>query len=161
MWLAFGCKNSSVVVVHGTKKFLDRVRSPLSELRVQSTTALGAWYTTVLFWKPQVALFVNESTLLPVLMPLAPAVTVLDRFPLDVATIFEVHGVSRAFVAHEVGEMAERRVPKTNNRSVVGIMNEFAYLASVYRDAGDGLVELSVRLAATPMRAAVRQECEP
>jgi hypothetical protein len=33
---------------------------------------LGQWYATAVFWKPQVALFVNESTLLPVLMPLAP-----------------------------------------------------------------------------------------
>jgi hypothetical protein len=34
---------------------------------------LGSWYATVLLWKPQVALLVNEKTLLPVLMPLAPA----------------------------------------------------------------------------------------
>jgi hypothetical protein len=31
---------------------------------------LGSWYATVLLWKPQVALLVNEKTLLPVLMPL-------------------------------------------------------------------------------------------
>lgn len=37
--------------------------------------ALEPVVATALFWKPQVALLVNEPTLLPVLMPLAPAAT--------------------------------------------------------------------------------------
>jgi hypothetical protein len=40
----------------------------------------GRRYATAFFWRPQVALFVNESTLLPVLIPLAPATTVIARF---------------------------------------------------------------------------------
>jgi hypothetical protein len=35
----------------------------------RSTTRLGDWYVNVLFFKPQVALFVGEATLLPVLTP--------------------------------------------------------------------------------------------
>jgi hypothetical protein len=49
--------------------------------RREPSTALGNGYATVLFWKPQVALFVKERTLLPVFVPLAPAVKVADRFP--------------------------------------------------------------------------------
>jgi hypothetical protein len=45
------------------------------------TTALGNWYATVVFWKPQGALFVNERTLTPIVVPLAPAISVTDRFP--------------------------------------------------------------------------------
>jgi hypothetical protein len=44
-----------------------------------STMALGDWYATALSWRPQVALFVNEATLLPVLMPMAPAGIVMGR----------------------------------------------------------------------------------
>ena len=62
----------------------------------QSSTALGSWYATALFWKPQVALFVNESTLVPVLMPLAPAATVIDRFPAALATLPEALGLRLA-----------------------------------------------------------------
>jgi hypothetical protein len=54
---------------------------PASAPVEHSTTAMGSWYATVAVLKPQVALFVNESTLLPVLTPLAPAATVIDRFP--------------------------------------------------------------------------------
>jgi hypothetical protein len=34
-----------------------------------STTLLGSWYATVLGWSRPMALFVNEATLLPVLVP--------------------------------------------------------------------------------------------
>ena len=53
----------------------------------QSTTLLGEWYATALLWKPQVALLVNETTLLPALMPLAPAATLSTRIaPAEDAT---------------------------------------------------------------------------
>ncbi|MGQ0825478.1 MAG: DUF6933 domain-containing protein [Actinomycetota bacterium] len=124
----------------------------IAEAAEQSTTALGDWYATVLFWKPQVALFVSEATLLPVLMPFASAATVIDRFPAAVATVLEAHGLSRAFIEHEVANMSEHQLAKTTNRSVVGIMNEFAYLGDAYRFSNDvpDLVTLSVRLAETP-----------
>jgi len=47
----------------------------------EPTTYLGNWYVTALFWKPQVALLVNERTLLPVLMPLAPAAELAQPVP--------------------------------------------------------------------------------
>ena len=68
-------------VVHATKKLRDRVHEEPDSPAARSTTALGAWYATVLFWKPQIALFVNRTTPLPVFVPLAPAATVIERFP--------------------------------------------------------------------------------
>jgi hypothetical protein len=59
--------------VRATKKLLDRIGPPNLGEGEEPTTLLGQWYATAVFWKPQVALFVNEPTLLPVLMPLAPA----------------------------------------------------------------------------------------
>src|SRR5439155_504269 len=106
----------------------------------------------VLFWKPHVALFVNEPTLLPVLMPFAPGATLLERFPAALTTVLEYHGINHAFIEREATAMTEYRLAKTKNRSVVGIMNEFAYLAGIHRASGDGrdLVALSSRLAETP-----------
>ena len=54
-----------MLVVRGTRKFLDRVAASPEALVEESTTALGDWYATVLFWNSRVASFVNESTLLP------------------------------------------------------------------------------------------------
>lgn len=61
--------------MRATKKLL-RLTGPATALADdRGSTLLGPWYATVLFWRPRVALLVNESTLRPVLMPLAPAAT--------------------------------------------------------------------------------------
>jgi hypothetical protein len=78
-----------VFVVHATKKLLDRLRESAVAPVEAPTTVLGDWYATVLFWKPQVALFVNEATLLPVFMPFAPAATLIARFPTCFGTVLD------------------------------------------------------------------------
>ena len=116
------------------------------------TTVLRNWYATALFWKPQVALLVNEKTLLPVLMPLAPATDLVTRFPEYLAGVLAAHCIPRPFIEHELAQMNEVQYAKTSNRSVVGIMNQFSFLAEVYREhlqAGD-LLALSVKLSEMP-----------
>lgn len=139
-------------MVHGTKTFLDRVKRPVVASQAEATTRLGNWYVTALFWRPQVALLVNESTLLPVLMPLAPAATVLQRFPDVVARVFHAHGLDEGFINGEVAEMIHHQLAKTVNRSVVGVMNEFSHLAGAYRaiEGDEDLLGLSLWLAQTP-----------
>jgi hypothetical protein len=141
-----------VLIVRATKKLLDRIGPPSLGDAEQSTTLLGQWYATALFWKPHVALFVNESTLLPVLMPLAPMATLLARFPQQVATVLAAHATPDAIIAEELRQMRECRIAKTANRSVVGVMNEFTRLAETYRGGtpAPDLVDLAMRLSTTP-----------
>ena len=61
-----------MLVVHATRKPLDHLGPPDLGESEESTTLLRQWYATALFWKPQVTLFVNETTLLPLLVPPAP-----------------------------------------------------------------------------------------
>lgn len=152
-----------MLVVHGTRKFLDRVGAPTAAPDERSTTALGSWYATAWFWKPQVALFVNEATLLPVLVPLAPAATIVGRFPAALAEVLARHGVPGAFVQSETAEMSEHRLAKTSNRSVVGIMNEFSYLSEAYRseEPAVDLVELALWLARTPCGPLYQRHVSP
>jgi hypothetical protein len=109
-----------MVIIRGTRKFLDRVGPP-SEPQTASTTTLGDWFATVVFWRPQLALFVNATTLLPVFAPLAPATTVLDRFPRALAVVLRAHGVAQDIIDRELAETTEHCLTKTNNRSVVGM----------------------------------------
>ena len=141
-----------MVVIHGTGRFRDRVPAPDGGADRPTTAALGNWYATVLFWRPQVALFVNEATLLPVLMPLAPAASVLARFPEAVAGTLRAHGLQVAFIEREAEQLADCRLAKTESRSVVGSMNGFRSLAEhYYRDREElDLMELALRLAETP-----------
>jgi hypothetical protein len=143
-------------VVHATHKLRTRLGHPIQpgsgHVGEPSSTTLGAWYATAWFWRPHVALFVNERTLLPVLTPLAPAATLLDRFLHALADLLAAHTVPPTFIDHELAQMGHCHLTKTTNRSVVGIMNEFTHLAEAYRDPArdPDLLDLAVQLATTP-----------
>ena len=126
-----GCKAGRVLVVRGTKKLRDRVKGPGRRMEHASTTVLGDWFATALFWRPQVALLVNQRTFVPVFMPLAPAATLLDRAPGAIAAVLRRLGADDAFVDAELDAMREARIAPTNDRSVVGVMNEFAFHGEV------------------------------
>lgn len=138
--------------VYATQKLRDRVRAPLADPVATPSTSLGNWYATVLFWKPQVALFVNEVTLLPVLVPLAPARTVAQRLPEYLEAVLEALDIEPRFIAAEVEATTGARWAKTANRSVVGTMNEFSFLAEADRahKRSEDIVSMAVRLAGTP-----------
>ena len=143
-----------MVIVRATRKLLQRLRrAPVAD-GDESTTLLGDWYATLLPWRPrQVALLVNERTLLPVVMPLAPATTLLDRLPDHVVAVLGAHGAPEPLITAEAEHMRQGRVAPTANRSIVGSINEFAYLADVYRSdypADPDLLDLSLRLSTVP-----------
>lgn len=140
-------------VIHCTKKLLERIKLlTIGATGASGTTLLGNWYATALFWKPQVALLINEKTLLPVLMPLAPATNMARRFPEYLAYVLAAHGIPQQFIDEELAQMNEVQYAMTSNRSVVGIMNQFSYLAEGYRDylETNDLLTLSLKLSETP-----------
>ena len=141
-----------MVIVRATRKLLLRLGPATLRAGEESTTLLGDWYATVLPWRPrQVALLVNEHTLLPVLMPMAPAATVLDRFPDHLGAVLRAHRAPEPLIASEIEHTRQHRVGPTANRSIVGSMTEFAYLADAYRAEEDpDLLEVSVRLSTVP-----------
>lgn len=149
--------------IHCTKKLLDRVKLPVSTEQIVPTTYLGNWYATALFWKPQVVLLVNERTLLPVLMPLAPAAELALRFPEQLASVLFAHGAPHALVEHELTAMLDFKYAKTSNRSLLGMLNQFTYLAEGYRDYNQtiDLLRLSMKLAVTPCRPLHKKAISP
>lgn len=141
-----------MLVVHATGKLLDRVGAPTVEPAAESTGVLGSWYATVLFWRPQVALLVNERTLLPLLMPLAPAATLLERLPSWIDVTLDAHGVPRTFIDAELAQATDIGLAKTNSRSVLGVMNEFARLADWHKvvQHDDDLLAVALELSQVP-----------
>jgi hypothetical protein len=126
--------DGSVVVVRGTRKLLSRLSAAPASEADKSTTMLGDWYATVLPWRPrQVALLVSEARLLPVMMPMAPASTLLQRFPNHLAAVLRRLGVDETVTAVECAGTVDYRVATTQSRSVLGSMNEFTHLANAYR----------------------------
>lgn len=141
-----------MLVLRATKKLLRLVGPPAVERDETGTALLGCWYATVVFWTPRVVVLVNEATLLPVLMPLAPTATLQGRIADEIGGVLAAHRVPLPFLDAERQQMRDCRLGTTANRSVVGVMNEFVRLAEIYRDhdRGIGLRDLALRLATTP-----------
>lgn len=141
-----------MLVVRGTKKLRDRLKTPIAGTDDVSTTVLGDWFATALFWRPQVALLVNQRTFVPVFMPLAPAASLLDRAPDAIAGVLRRLGADEPFIESELEAMGEARIAPTNDRSVVGVMNEFAFHGQIRWYEGIGTLEdLAVDLAGMPL----------
>ncbi len=141
-----------MITIHATGKLRTKTRQQPIADPPASTGRLGSWYATDLGWRPRMALFVNEPTLLPVLVPLAPATTLGARFVEQLGVVLAAHGCPTEFIDHEVEEAAVQVWAKTVNRSLVGILVEFAFLADRHRQlrGTPDPIALSVKLAGTP-----------
>jgi len=121
--------NRGVLIVRATKKLAERLGGFTPASADVDQPRLGEWYATVMFWRPQVALFVSATTLLPVFVPLAPATTVVPRLPAELAVVLLRHGASDAFIDAETSKMSESLCLPTASRSMVGVVNEYVRLA--------------------------------
>ena len=148
--------------LHCTKKLLDRIK-PLAMLENPTTTQLGDWYACPWFWKPQLVLLVNEKTMLPVVMPLAPANEITLHFPNYLGQVLFEHGVPREFIEREIALMRQVTVCKTQNRSLVGMMNQFTYHAEVYREyrGFNDPLGLALQMADTPCGPLIKTSVTP
>ncbi len=143
-----GARLGLVLVIRGTKKLRDRVKGAPAADAEESTTALGDWFANALFWRPQAALLVNSRTLLPVFMELAPAATLLGRVPTAIEAVLRRHGVDETLLTAERKAMSEVRVGPTNDRRVVGVMNEFAFHGEwLWKEGQHDLEALSLRMS--------------
>jgi hypothetical protein len=142
-----------VYSIYATKKLLDRMQELTVYSIPEATTKLGNWFAKPLFWRPQYTLFINEEIFLPVFAPLAPASSLANRFPDDLATTLRAHGVPESFIEGELLEMDDVAVSRTNNRRVVGILNELATMATRIREYHPDLtpLDLAMELAQVPL----------
>lgn len=141
-----------VFTLHGTKKLRDRIKVPETTGAPPSDTLLGDWYGTALFWKPQAALLLNTETMIPVLMPLAPASTLLERMLAEVVRVLNAHGVPESILRAEQAAMSECSVAKTASRSLLGVMNQITADATWVEGHAERLLDLSIWLADRPIR---------
>lgn len=102
--------------------------------------------------------------MLPVFVPLAPAGQLAERFPDELRSVLDAHGLDPRFVDVEIRAMGEGHFAKTASRSVVGVMNEFAFLGRVHCEqhgAQTDLIALSLFLAETPTSPLYERQVSP
>jgi hypothetical protein len=139
-----------MVTVRCTQKLLRRLPPP--ENAPASTTILGDWYANIWFSRPQLIVCVSERSLLPVVLPAKGLATLVPRLAAAAGEVLLRLGVAPHLVHAEQAAMQTFSYARTQNRSVLGSLNDFIFLLSHYvaGNPAASLLEHSLHLAHTP-----------
>lgn len=124
-----------MITLRCTRKLLTRAGGPAKAETTPPTTVLGDWYANLVYARPQqLALCMNERSLLVVVLPAKDFKNVAPRFRAQVVSLLTRIGVSAAAVAAEDQAMSELAFGPTANRNVLGCLNQSAKVLSYELD---------------------------
>ena len=152
-----------MVAIRCTARLLARVGLP-QEVSGPTTTVLGDWYATHLGVRRQrFVLLISEHSRLPVLMAGRDLKHLAENFPNALAPVLWGLGIDAVLVNREVEATRGAVIAKTNSRSHLGTLTDFANLLGwqLQGQADPDLVQAAVELAHTPMAASTRQAFFP
>lgn len=144
-----------MLVLRCTRQLLARLKQVGDVPRAESTTRLGDWYGTILrIGRRQHLLFISERSRLPVVIPIREAKHLAAVFPDAVCEVLAAVGVSASDIADERSRMSEIGFGRTRNRSLLGTLNDFAFIAqhgNLARAEPESSEELIRFLSQTPI----------
>jgi hypothetical protein len=142
-----------VVILHLTKKLMRLVGEPTIPVE-PSTTRLGDW-TGNLFYvgRRRYVLLISQHSRLPVLMPGRDLRRLPQNFSGALSEVLFGLGVPAEAVSLEVEAASSAVLAPTNNRSLLGTLNDFSYMVSDMLARPDtDLVQAALWLSGTPVR---------
>src|SRR6187401_1842464 len=144
-----------MVVLRCTQKLLVRLKQIDRLPPAESTTRLGDWYGNVLqIGRRQHLLFISERSRLPLVIPIREAKRLEAVFPEAVSNVLAAVGIGAEHILGERAKMSEIAFGRTNNRSLLGTLNDFAFMAqqgNADRAEPESPEELMQFLAQTPI----------
>src|SRR5688572_30760005 len=144
-----------MVVLRCTQKLLVRLKQRGDLPPVESTTRLGDWYGNILrIGRRQYLLFISERSRLPVVVAISEAKSLSTVFPDAVCERLATVGIAAADITDERARMSEIAFGRTRNRSLLGTLNDFAFMAqqgNVNRARPESPEELMQFLSQTPI----------
>ena len=150
-----------MVILRPTRKL--RSRLPTTDVAGLSDTALGDWYVNrVVLARQPLLLLVSSVSLLPIVLPARDVRALPQRLASVVAARLHRLGIERDLIDAEVLAMTPVVTAPTVDRSVLGIMVDFAKAIPYYdepgNDAANGLAGLEAWLEQTPCHADQRED---
>jgi hypothetical protein len=113
---------------------------------------LGDWYANSLnVGHSRYVLCLSARTLLPVILP-ARKSEFPGRFTVYLSEVLNLIGVPKLVIEREAAECAQPVFAKTQNRSLLGSLNDFVFSASVYLQHGESRLEANLKLAQMPSK---------
>ena len=144
-----------MVVLRCSQKLLVRLKQVGDPAPVESTTRLGDWYGNILrIGRRQHLLFISERSRLPVVIPIREVKRLGTVFPDAVCERLSIVGVAAADIVDERMRMSELAFARTRNRSLLGTLNDFAFMAqqgNANRAEPESREELMQFLSQTPI----------
>ena len=139
-----------------TQRLLRRLKVPGEAADRPPTTRLGDWYANLLrIGSRQLILATSERSLLTVYVAAKQPATSPERLRLAVADLLEQLGMPAHLIANEIAEMADATIGRTQDRRVLGTMNDLA-LQARWRLQDDPMADvgrLQLELATMPCGA--------
>lgn len=147
-----------MVILRPTRKL--RSLLPTAAVSARSDTALGDWYVNrIVIDRQPLLLVVSSASLLPMLLPARDVRGLPDRLGALVESRLRRCGIENRAIAAERRAMHGVAVAPTVDRSVLGIMVDFAKAVPYYLEPGRwtarALTVIEDRLAETPCHAAL------
>jgi len=125
-----------MVVLRATQK-LAKLLPPAGDSSREPDTALGAWYVNRLTVDRQpLLLLVSARSLLAILTPARDVAALPQRLASLVAARLKRLGIAAPLIAAETAAMEPVAVARTVDRSVVGIMVDYARMIPDYLPVG-------------------------
>ena len=119
-----------MVVLRCTQKLLVRLKRTDVSADKESNTLLGDWYGNILrIGRQQYLLFISERSRLPVVIPIREMRRLETIFPDAVCATLSAVGVEPDDIADERSRMSTIAFGKTRNRSLLGTLNDFVFMA--------------------------------
>ena len=119
-----------MVVLRCTQKLLVRLKQVGDLPPVESTTRLGDWYGNILrIGRCQHLLLISERSRLSVVIPIREVKRLRTVFPDAVCERLAIVGVGAWDIADERARMSEIAFGRTRNRSLLGTLNDYAFMA--------------------------------
>ena len=121
-----------------TQRLLTRLPATAAAESTAPTTLLGDWYAAPLFIGPaRLVLCASERSLLPVILPLKPAVSLAARLPDALVETLQALGIPDTVIDRERAAMTPCQVGRTTNRAVLGTVVDLVWHArAIVADGG-------------------------
>jgi Domain of unknown function (DUF6933) len=139
-----------VITIRCTERVRKRFKLRAEAAGAAPSSVLGDWYANLLNHGPErFVVLVSERTLLPLIMPARKS-----EFPAKVGEylgeILKEFGVPTQAIAAEVEATSSYVIGPTQNRQVVGVLNEFIAMATFHIPEESAFLT-SLKLSETPL----------
>jgi hypothetical protein len=142
-----------VVVIRCTQKLLGRVQA-VGAGNATSTTRLGDWSANLVgVRRRRFVLLVSEHSRLPIIVPARDVTNLAAHLVGALAPVLLGLGIRAVSVRRELSEMREFIFTRTNNRSVLASINDFARTLKwrLYDNPDLDFTSLALWLSQTPI----------